>query len=157
MARWNSARFVGVNATNNNDVRQPKFFNSSTADNATINNLDDRVQAGVVEFTKLSTAGAATINNAGNNFVVFNDRTTLENAKIVNNDGGLVLFNSRSSAGTALASITNNDGGQVHFFDRSKAGSATITNTGFGVLDFATAPPPKMPRSSTAARSAWRS
>ncbi len=68
--------------------------------------------------------------------VVFNDRTTLENAKIINNDGGFVFFNSQSSAGTALASITNNDFGQVHFLDRSTAGSATINNNDSGVLDF---------------------
>ena len=122
---------------NNNISASTKFFNSSTAGNATINNLDGFGFPAVVEFNTLSKAGTATINNAGGNWVVFNDRTTLENAKIVNNDGGLVLFNSQSTAGTALASITNNDAGEVHFIDRSKAGSATITNNDFGALDFA--------------------
>ena len=127
-----------ANATINNVVGTgTTFFNNSTAGNATINNLSGGFGAAVTEFNNFSRGGTATINNAGFGFVVFNDRTTLENAKIVNNDDGFVLFNSQSSAGTALASITNNDFGQVHFLDRSTAGGVTIHNNGSGVLDFA--------------------
>jgi fibronectin-binding autotransporter adhesin len=120
---------------NNHGSSSTTFFNSSTAGNATISNIAGP-GLGVVEFNNNSTAGSATINNAGHGFVVFNDQTKLEGGKIVNNDDGLVLLNSKSSAGNVAASITNNDQGQVHFLNQSTAGSATITNNDFGVLDF---------------------
>jgi len=118
----------------NHGLTSTRFFNSSTAGNATITNASAGI--GVIEFNNNSTAGSATINNAGHGFVVFNDQAKLEGGKIVNNDDGLVLFNSKSSAGNVAASITNNDHGEVHFLNQSTAGSATINNKDFGVLDF---------------------
>ncbi len=124
-----------ANATINNNISAGTVFTNASAGSATINNIAG-FGVGVVEFNKTSTAGDATINNAGFSYVVFNDQATLEGAKIVNKDAGLVLFNAQSSAGNAAASITNNDQGQVHFSNHSTAGSATITNNDFGVLDF---------------------
>jgi autotransporter-associated beta strand protein len=129
-------RSSAANATINNDIGSiTTFLNNSTAGNATINNLGG-FGAGLIEFDRFSTAGTATINNAGHSLVAFSGQASLDRAKIVNNDDGIVLFSSQSSAGTALALITNNDFGQVHFIDRSTAGSVTINNNGSGVLDF---------------------
>ncbi len=124
-----------ANATINNNISTSTVFTNASAGSATINTIGG-FGVGIVEFNKNSTAADATINNSGFNYVVFNDHATLEGAKIVNKDAGLVIFNQQSGAGNVASSITNNDHGQVHFLNQSTAGSTTITNNDFGVLDF---------------------
>ena len=121
-----------ANATINNHGTTA-FYDDSTAGNATINNSSLSGQP-AFEFNNSSKAGTATINNYS--YVTFNDHATLENAKIINNGTGNVLFNSQSSAGTALASITNHDFGTVIFVSDSTAGGATIINSSSAYIAF---------------------
>jgi len=95
------------------------FQNSSTAGNATINNV-----AGGIFFNDSSNAGNATINNGGGIF--FNDNSAGGTAII--NNMGVVIFANFSTA--ANATITSCSCGSLLFADSSTAGNATIINNG---------------------------
>jgi autotransporter-associated beta strand protein len=137
-----------------------RFFNTSTADHATITNNGGTVSGASGSFTQFnntSTADHATITNngatvsgAGVGLTQFNNTSTADHATITNNGGtaidavgGGTQFNGTdamnfSTAGSAT--ITNNGGtvagavgGRTQFLGTSIAGSATlIANGGVG-------------------------
>jgi autotransporter-associated beta strand protein len=104
------------------------FFQTSSADQATINNIAAQASdagAGTTNFRGNSTAGNATINNLAGGASGFN--------------GGLTFFHDSSSAGSAtivnFAAPSNGDiasgiRGETRFDDSSHAGNATIINQG---------------------------
>ena len=102
--------------TNNGTVR---FFNTSTAGNATIT-INGGAQ---LQFFNTSTAGSATITN--NSDLQFNNSSTAGNATIINNFN--LRFADTSTAGNATITIN----GGLSFLNTSTAGSATITNNSF--------------------------
>lgn len=73
--------------------------------------------------------GGVTINNI-DGFVAFQNTSSAGSATILN--AGILTFSDSSTAGAA--SITNNLGRETDFFDASSAGTATITNN--GILTF---------------------
>jgi len=111
-----------------------RFFNSSTAGNATI--LGSR--SGGPEFFNTSTAGTSKIfvNLFGN--AIFHDSSTAGNATIGAGGGlfnGAVFFQDSSKAGTAT--ISANLDGAVSFANSSSADHATISTTiSSGTLTF---------------------
>ena len=87
-------------------------------------------------FEDTSTAGNATINNAGaGTFTQFRNNSTAGNATInnliVGENIGQTIFHETSTAGNA---VINNlgDGTSTQFQGNSSAGNATITNSGAG-------------------------
>ena len=116
-----------------------RFFDTSTAGNATIVNND------FVQLTETATTGAATVTN--NATFVFFDSSTAGTANftntgqltfqasssaasaVINNTGGEVFFTGNSTA--ANATITNAAAGSIAFFDSASGGNAAITNNGF--------------------------
>lgn len=129
-------------ATINNNGGVVTFSLSSTADNATFNNVDGgRVSfldtatagrstisnSGLIDFLDSSNGGTSTINNNGiDSRAVFNNRSSAGNSIINNVNGGLTAFTQNSSAGNATI---NNDRGFTVFKDNSNAGSAIISNS----------------------------
>jgi autotransporter-associated beta strand protein len=107
-----------------------QFFDSSTADHATITNSN----SGSTSFFNSSMAGNATITNQNNASTSFADASTADNATILNKLGGIVLFRGNSTAGNAT--ITN-DGGATTFIDNSCVGTATITAINGGFINYA--------------------
>jgi fibronectin-binding autotransporter adhesin len=107
-----------------------QFFDSSTADHATITNSN----SGGTSFFNSSMAGNATITNEKNAATLFADASTADNATILNKLGGVVVFKNSSTAGNAT--ITN-DGGATTFVDNSCPGSATITAINGGFINYA--------------------
>ncbi len=107
-----------------------QFFDSSTADHATITNSN----SGGTSFFNSSMAGNATITNEKNADTLFADTSTADNATILNKLGGVVVFKNSSTAGNAT--ITN-DGGATTFVDNSCPGSATITAINGGFINYA--------------------
>jgi fibronectin-binding autotransporter adhesin len=107
-----------------------QFFDSSTADHATITNSN----SGSTSFFNSSMAGNATITNQNNAATSFADTSTADNATILNKLGGIVLFRGNSTAGNAT--ITN-DGGATTFIDNSCPGTATITAINGGFINYA--------------------
>jgi outer membrane autotransporter protein len=116
------------------------FFDSSTAANATIMNINSGSGGGLTNFHNASNAGNATITNDGQDTSTkFFNSSTAANATIINANSvtvfgsgpGTTEFHDFSSA--ANATITN-DGQDTStkFFDNSSAGNATITNSGVG-------------------------
>ena len=116
-----------------------RFFDTSTAGNATIVNND------FVQLTETATTGAATVTN--NATFVFFDSSTAGTANftntgqltfqasssaagaVINNTGGEVFFTGNSTA--ANATITNAAAGSIAFFDTASGGNAAIVNNGF--------------------------
>ena len=82
-----------------------------------------------------STAGNATITNAGGS-TTFSNASTAGNATITNNDEGEVQFVDGSTAGNA---VITNTGGFTYFYAGSTAGNATITNNATGGTFFVSA------------------
>jgi outer membrane autotransporter protein len=120
------------NATITNQGGDTEFFNMSTAGNATITNIGN----GLTQFRNTSTAGNATITNVGgvgignlgSGSTNFSDTSTAGNATITNGGNGLTQFRNTSTAGNAT--IINNGNGLTQFRNKSTAGNATITNNG---------------------------
>ena len=100
-----------------------RFFDTSTAGNATIVNND------FVQLTETATTGAATVTN--NAIFVFFDSSTAGTANFTNT--GQLTFQASSSAAGA---VINNTGGEVFFTGNSTAANATITNAAAGSIAF---------------------
>jgi autotransporter-associated beta strand protein len=111
------------------------FYDSSTADRATINNGNGNnlfffntstggsaniTNNGIISLNDSASAGSATIANSGTIFV--NDSASAGSA-IITTSGGSLDFRNTSTA--ANASITV-DGGDANFYDTSTAGNATL-------------------------------
>jgi autotransporter-associated beta strand protein len=106
------------------------FFESSTAGNANIVNLDNQFGSGTI-FGGQSTAGFAVIYNNNHNIgtmggTLFLGQSNAGNALITNELSGATLFAGQSSA--ANSNILNLNGGGTGFFEQSRAGNAVITN-----------------------------
>jgi autotransporter-associated beta strand protein len=134
------------------------FFDNSTADKATINNIAAFFGSGKIKFNDSSTAGTATIANAGFGNVIFADQSTAGFATIYNNDAGVLTFKNHSSADNATivnsadalfggveflnhstagnAFITTNAGSATLFFDHSDGGTARFETASGGIVDF---------------------
>jgi fibronectin-binding autotransporter adhesin len=105
-----------------------QFFNTSTADSATINNNGATVAGALGGFTgffNTSTAGSATINNNG--------------GTVIGAGGGFTRFFGTSTAGSATliangGTVSGADGGSIVFFDTSTGGTASVNvrNNGSG-------------------------
>ena len=125
------------------------FINGANAGSATINNT----QFGLTEFATsddyigIADAGTATITNVGTSAGTwFLGSSTADNAKIINQSGGVALF-AGNGATAANSTITNggltfftgqasaanaqinNSAGLALFMNKADAGSATINNT----------------------------
>jgi autotransporter-associated beta strand protein len=90
-------------------------------------------------FFGASTAGTATIINNNNGLIYFdtpfsNDTSSADHATIVNQGGSETDFNAFSTAGNAT--ITTNSGAATVFFDNSTGGLARFIVNGSGVLNF---------------------
>lgn len=110
------------------------FWDTSTAGSATITTATSAISDAWVTFNNASTAGSASITNAG--VIYFNDQASAA-AAVIGNTGRLLAFRNSSTAGTAT--ITNSVvgvGGGIEFLDNSSAGNATITNQSGGTLAF---------------------
>jgi fibronectin-binding autotransporter adhesin len=121
------------NASITNDRAKVSFLGDSTAEGATIDNID-----GSVVFQD-SSAGHAMITNTGTGYLGFygsaaGASSTAEHAVIINSQEGTVTFNGWSTA--ADATIDNSAGGDLIFWGNSTAGDASIVNGGTGVVSF---------------------
>ena len=108
-----------------------KFFDSSTADHATITTEDQSN----TEFHDSSKAGNANLTAAPGGFIFFNETSSADHATITVEGGGQLVFSlndggefqgGTSTAGNAI--ITSS--GLIEFHEGSSAGNATITATG---------------------------
>src|SRR5690606_8916294 len=59
-----------------------------------------------------------------------------ENATIIANNGGIIIFQTAADAGTAH--ITINSGGHLVFADNATGSTATVVTTGGAIVDFGT-------------------
>ena len=102
-----------------------------------INNIAALYGSATIKFNDNSTAGTATINNAGFGRVEFNNHSSADNATIVNSAdgsfGGVAFFN-HSTAGNAF--ITTNFGALTLFFDHADGGTARFETALGGTVDF---------------------
>jgi autotransporter-associated beta strand protein len=78
-----------------------KFFNTSTAGQATISSLD----GSSVEFHDSSTAGTATLIVGESGFLEFVDSSSGDQARVINNAGGEVRIADLTTGGTSFGSI----------------------------------------------------
>ncbi len=110
--------------TNIVDGGDTEFTGASSAGNATINNAG----AGATIFSGTSNAGTATITNSSA-FLTFMNASSAGNATIINtNTDSTTFFRDTSTA--ASATIVNNEASFTQFLNSSTAGSATIINNG---------------------------
>src|SRR5205807_2360098 len=108
-----------------------RFFDISTADNATFTNDAATVSGsggGLTEFHNASTAGngifinkGATVNGAGGGFTYFYDKSTAGNATLVANGGtggglgGTIFFQDESTGGTSRVEVFGNGNLDISF------------------------------------------
>jgi hypothetical protein len=114
-----------------------KFFDTSSADHATITAQDDSN----IEFHDSSKAANATLVSAAGGDIFFNDKSTADHATITVQDGGFMEFGhldppefNGGPASAGDAQITIDTGGFARFQTEATAGSAIITNS--GTLEF---------------------
>ncbi len=121
------------------------FLNSSSAGNATFNNLSGEF-GGAVFFRDSATAGNGTFtNNGANTYVQFEDTSTAGAGTFTNNGGnssnpssGTTYFFGSANAGTGTftnnaGQVRNAFGGETIFSETSTAGASTlIANGGSG-------------------------
>ena len=113
--------------TTTSNFTTTNFFDTSTAENATIN-----ITPGHMNFFNNSSAGAASIHVDGTGSVAFNDGSTAGTAKIIAGDmgstddfaGGFIFFEGNSTADHAT--ITAFGDSNIEFDNASSAGHATL-------------------------------
>ena len=114
--------------TTTSNFTTTNFFDTSTAENATIN-----ITPGHMNFFNNSSAGAASIHVDELGSVAFNDGSTAGTAKIIAGDmgstddftGGFIFFEGNSTADHAT--ITALGDSNIEFDNASSAGHATLT------------------------------
>lgn len=108
----------------NNDGGATRFYDTSTAQDARIENN------GTLQFSDSATAGSATIVSNQGGVLVFTDDATAGGTAAITNNGTTVLLD-RSALGTA--SFVNNASGELHLSGQSQAGTS-LQNSGLVVL-----------------------
>ena len=122
--------------TINNNAGVTDFENTSTAGNATINNISIPnppmgLAPGLTEFLNASTAGNATINN-NSGFTGFSDTSAAGNATISNSNGGSTSFLNTSTGGQAR--LITNAGGSVDISGLTSTGMTAGSIEGAGTF-----------------------
>lgn len=151
---FNGSALAGVNTTYTNSGSGMGFFESSSADHATIITDGNANAFGLVEFFATSTAGEATMINNGadpdspNNaaVLIFLENSTAGNAVITVNGGlgvdslgGQMQFDSTSNAANAVlianGGVDGGLGGRIFFLTAGDGGASQVEVFGNGALD----------------------
>lgn len=113
------------------------FLDTSSAGTAKIFNVTNPINNGLLRFFQSSTAGQAEINNASGATLQFLDASSAGNAQITNESGGNLSFGQIAIGGFVDTSKISSGGnstiindGSLTFGPFSTAGNANITNNG---------------------------
>ncbi|MDB5575421.1 MAG: autotransporter protein, partial [Bradyrhizobium sp.] len=116
-----------------NRERGQVFFNTQSDAGSALASISND-DFGQVHFLNRSSAGSATITNAGSGVLDFNNQSSAGDATIVNSSTFGMAFLNRSTAGNAFITTTNNS--LTFFFDRSDGGTARFETEAGSVVDF---------------------